>query len=188
MFTNRYILFNSIGFYLFIGGIIFILYRKLKFALPIICCILLSISYLKLYTGNYAIREIKQSSDFMKTKLDKNSMVFIYPQWANLGLNYYFVPDIFKDVDHYYNRLTKNKIFPLWGLDEAKRNIKNTVHSKIIYYQNNATTIDPNNLVFNFSDSTYVRKDSISFAGGLIVSIFEKPIEVDSDSISLLEH
>jgi hypothetical protein len=110
----------------------------------------------------------------MQSQVNQNSLVFIYPQWANLGMIYYFAPEIFKNVDNYYPILNEKNIFPLWGVEEARRNVQNHEHSQIIYYQDNASSNDPNNSILNFLDSTYIRKENINFPGGIIVTTFEK--------------
>ncbi len=174
MFTNRYILFNSIGFYMFIGGALSFLFKKTKILLPVASAVLLFAVCSKMYTGDFAVRKIKDSANYLKTKVDENSMVLIHPQWANLGFMYYYAPEIFKDAGNYYQLLNQNKIYPAWSITDAQRVIENDRPQKVIYYQNNSTSIDASNAIYTYLDSAYHCSNSESFDGGLTVSVFEK--------------
>jgi hypothetical protein len=176
MFTNRYILFNTIGFYLFIGAAITTLYKNIRFLIPIIGITLLVVMFLKLKTQNLAVRETQKSANFIQSKINKNSSIIILPQWANLGFMYYFDRDIFMDHENYNSLLNKNKIFPAWGFQDAQRNIQKHCPGRIIYYQNNSKSVDPTNSILNYLDSAYIRTDSAYFQKGISVTIFEKSV------------
>ena len=45
MFIDRYILFNTIGFYLFIGAAIYFLYNKTKLLLPLVVILVLWLKF-----------------------------------------------------------------------------------------------------------------------------------------------
>lgn len=75
MFIDRYILFNSIGFYLFIGAFVNFLYAKTKILLPVVSILLIGTMGLKMYTGDFALRKIKDSVNYLKSKEDSNRMI-----------------------------------------------------------------------------------------------------------------
>ncbi|MBN2820864.1 MAG: glycosyltransferase family 39 protein [Bacteroidales bacterium] len=174
MFTNRYILFNTIGFYLFIGALINILYQKTKYLLPLISLGICAVSFNKMETQNFAVREIKKSTEYIHEKFTTESLIVIFPQWANLGFVYYFNPELFSHTDNYYSILRENGILSSWGLEDALSQIEPREHNRIIYYHNNAKTIDPSNSIYNYLDSLYIRVEEVQFEGGIIVDIFDK--------------
>ncbi len=163
MFTDRYILFNSIGFYVFIGAVTGILYSKTKYLLFLSSMVILTAVSLRMYTGDFALRKIKASAEFLKSRTKENCIVLIHPQWANLGLMYYYRPDIFQDVNNYETLLSKNKIYPVWTIVDAKKTIEISQSPRVLYFQDNSISIDPSNAIFNHLDSMYTRTDSVPF-------------------------
>jgi uncharacterized membrane protein len=181
MFTNRYILFNTIGLYLFAGFAIAYLFQRVRFLIPLAGLVLLVVMYLKMYTEDLAPRGVKETVEFIRTKADAESTVAIYAHWADLGFMYYYNQNIFKSVYQYEELLAKNNLYRVWGLDDAKIYVEEKKPERIIFYQNNTGDIDPENQVFNYFDSVYARTDSIPFHGGMVVSIFEnKELQQDT--------
>jgi uncharacterized membrane protein len=173
MFTNRYILFNSIGFYLFIAVAISYFYQKIKFTGPIISIALIVVTYMHMFTRDFAPRKLKETTTFIKTQMNDSTSIIIYPYWADLGFVYHYNKAIFKSVDDYSEKLTANNIYRTWGVDDTKSFIENTRPSRVILYQDNTPSIDPPNILFNYIDSIYTRTDSVLFDGGLVVTIFK---------------
>jgi len=174
MFTNRYILFNSVGFYLFIGVTVNYLFGKIKFISIAASLILLWMAYTRMFTGDFAPRKVKETTDFIRTKADSTSTIIIYAHWADWEFMYYYDQEIFKEVDKYENQLEKNRIYRAWGLDDTQLYLEENKPQKVIFYQNNTAAIDPQNSLFNYIDSAYTRTYSVPFDGGLVVSIFTK--------------
>jgi glycosyltransferase involved in cell wall biosynthesis len=183
MFTNRYILFNTIGLYLFAGFAIAYLFQKFRILVPLAGLVLLVVMYMNMYTEDFAPRGVKKTSDFIRTKANPESTVVIYAHWADLGFMYYYNQDIFKSVYRYEELLAKNNIYRTWGVDDAKIFVEEKKPARIIFYQNNTTDIDPENQVFKYFDSVYARTDSVPFYGGLVVSIFTKK-ELEEETTS----
>lgn len=176
MFTNRYILFNSVGFYLFAGVAVYYLFGKTRILSISACLILLWMSYSKMFTGDFAPRKVKETTDFIRTKADSTSTIIIYAHWADLEFMYHYDREIFKNVDTYEKLLEKNKIYQAWGLNDTRLYLEREKPKKVIFYQNNTAAIDPQNSIFNYIDSVYTRTDSVPFVDGLVVSIFTETI------------
>ncbi len=172
MFTNRYILFNTIGFYLFIAVTINTFYQKIRFLAPILSMVLIFFVYKHMYTGNFALRKIKETAEYANSKMNNNTFTMIYPHWADLGFIYYYNPEVFKSINNYEEALRENNIYRTWGIDDTRSFIENMSPPRIILYQNNTPSIDPENILFNYIDSVYTRTDSVAFDGGTVISIF----------------
>lgn len=178
MFNSRYILFNTIGFYLFIGVAINYLFQKIKYSGAVFCTLLAVAMYITIYTGDFAPRKVKKSVDYLHSQMDSNTSVIIYPHWADLGFMYYFDREIFQSVENYHQLLKDNNIYQAWGLQDSQEFIRKNPTRRIILFENNTPEIDPGNTVFLYADSVLVRTDSAVFRGGFVVSVFE-PHETD---------
>ena len=173
MFTNRYILFNSIGFYLFIAVSISLLFQRIRFLGPALSFVLIVVVYTNLNTADYATRKIKDTAEYARSKMDDKTSIILYPHWSDLGFMYYFNPEIFKLVADYGSKLSENNIYRTWGIDDTRIFVENNMPPRILLYQDNTPSVDPKNELFNYLDSIYERTDSMAFVGGTVVSIFE---------------
>lgn len=174
MFTNRYILFNSIGFYLFIAVAISIFYQRIKFVAPVVSLVLVVLMCINIFTGDSAPRKVKAASDYIKSKMDANSSLIIYPHWADLGLMYYYDQAIFKSVNDYPLKLQEKKIYQAWGVEDMMDFCKNNNPKRIILYQDNPPLTNSKREKFQFLYELYSRTDSVSFESGLTVCIFDE--------------
>jgi hypothetical protein len=173
MFNSRYILFNTIGFYLFIGVAINYLFKKIKYSGAVFCAVLFVAMYMTIYTGDFAPRKVKKSVDYVHSQMDSNTSIIIYPHWADLGFMYYFDQELFQSVENYHELLKDNHIYQAWGLQDSQEFIQKNPTRRIILFENNTPEIDPGNTVFLHADSVLVRSDSAVFRGGFVVSVFE---------------
>ena len=117
---------------------------------------------------------MKNASEFVDSKFNDKSAVFIYPQWSNLGFTYYFQPEIYKQPDNYYPLLKEKNIHPLWGRPNIVKFFEEEQHpERVIFYQNNAFN-EESTLILSHLDSLYHRTDSVRFDGGIMVCVFDK--------------
>ena len=172
MFTDRYILFNSIGFYLFIGAAISILFHKIRILVPILSIGMLILMGWYMETHDYAPRKVKMAANYIHSKMNTSSEMVIYAHWADLELMYHFDLEIFKSVDNYEELLKENNIFRAWGVDDTKKHFEENISQQIIFYQNNTTAIDPENALFRYFEDNFERTDSAHFEKGIVVSVF----------------
>lgn len=173
MFTDRYVLFNSVGFYLFIGSAITILYHKFRFLIPVLSIGVLILMGWYMETHDFAPRKVKMAADYIHSKTNDSSEIVIYAHWADLEFVYHYDLEVFKSVDNYEEQLIKNKIYRAWGLEDTRKHIEEKSPRQIIFYQNNTAAIDPDNTLFRYFEENFERTDSAQFQKGIVVSIFE---------------
>lgn len=173
MFTDRYVLFNSVGFYLFIGVAIAYLFRRIKFVIPLLSIGMLFLMWWYMETQDYAPRKIKMAANYIHSKSDTETVIVILPHWVDLEFMYHFNNEIFGSVENYEELLEKNKIFRAWGLEDTKNNIITNLPQKVIFYSNNTHSPDPENTIFNYFDENYIRIDSAHFEEGIEISVFK---------------
>jgi len=172
MFTDRYVLFNSIGLYLFIGAAIGFLFQKIRFLIPLISAGILILMFQYMHTNDYAPRKVKMAAKYVHEKQDNPSEVIIYAHWADLGFIYYYDPELFKRVNSYEKELEENHIYRSWGFEDTKQYLERKNPHQVIFYQDNTMSMDPGNTIFNYLETNYERTDSAHFVDGIIVSVF----------------
>jgi hypothetical protein len=172
IFTDRYILFNSVGFYLFIGVSVSFLFQKVRYLVPLLSAGLLFLMFWYMSTDDYAPRKVKAATGYIQKNMNDSSTIIIYAHWADLEFNYYYNPEIFKSTTNYDELLNKNKIYRAWSLTDTEIYLKENNFKRVIFYQNNTALIDPENSIFYYLNNNFYKTDSIEFEGGLTVTIF----------------
>ncbi len=184
MFVDRYILFNSIGLYLFTGTFLALLFEKPGFLAPIAGIILIYAMSTGIHfnSNEYGFREVRQAVNYLKKTEKGNSAILIHPRWTDLGFMYYYNKEIFSNVDKYDSLLDANKIYPVWGIKDARERIKNHGSGQMLYYQDGSQATDPDNTIFHYLDSIAVRIDSVYFPQSFYISAFD----LKKDSVNII--
>jgi hypothetical protein len=173
MFTDRYVLFNSVGFYLFTGVAIGYLFQKIRFLVPVLSIGMLILMGWYMETHDYAPRKVKMAATYIQSKTDSTTIIVIYSHWSDLEFMYHFNNEIFRSVENYEDLLEKNNIYRAWGLEDTKNHIETNRTQKVIFYNNNTYSLDPENTLFNYFDKNFIRTDSAHFEKGIEVSVFK---------------
>lgn len=183
MFISRYILFNTIGLFLFSGALISFLYQKNKYLEPLAGLVVAAFMFihLRILPDDFGRREVKDSVEFVKkydTERD-NRVIIIYPVWADLPFSYYYDKAIFNDCDHFYSTCQKNHIYRVWKLSDAKE-IMNALENKRIIMYMERLDCDSAKALFEYLDSTYIRIDMGYFPQIYSVGIYDpKPEKLE---------
>ena len=174
MFNSRYILFTSIGLYLFIGAFINFLFQGNKYLEPLIVLTVVTFMfvYIRILPNHFGYREVSKSVDFVKSAENENSIILIYPVWSDFQFNYYYNQEIFQDHVNYYNVMKENDLYRVWGLPNTKQVIAAHPNRRIIYIQDGAIK-DQKISVFRFLDSAFIKRDSIHFPQTIHVGVYD---------------
>jgi len=156
MFNVRYVLFNTIGLYIFIAVLINYLFQNHRILHPIGSFIILfsMCYYMKILPKEYSYREVSKAVEFAKKYETNNSIYIIWPVWTDFQFNYYYNQEIFKDYQNYYKTNLKHGIYRVWGLPNTKTVVRNNPDKRIIYIQDGVIK-DPNENIETYLDSTY---------------------------------
>ncbi len=157
MFLNRYILFNTIGLYLFIAIVVSYTYKGVLLYISSVLIVLFFYLNLQINSKEFYYREVKNLVSKVNDSKTDNSIILIYPYWADLGFMYYYNRDIFKDFKNYDSLLYKNEILHVWNFESAKEYIDSFSNKDVLYIQDGQLG---DNKIYNYLDSLYVRKDS----------------------------
>ena len=169
MFLNRYILFNTIGLYLFVAIIVNLLpLKKISYIIGI-TIITLFYSELQINSKDFYYREVKNLAENAKRKSNTNSVVLIYPHWADLGFMYYYDRNVFKNYEKYDSLLALKNVHHVWNSYEATDKLKTFNNKRILYVQDGQ--LDDLS-IFNLLDSTNKLKDSVFYPQCFQLSVF----------------
>ena len=183
MFENRYVMYNSIGLYLFVGTALAFLFQEQKYLSILASALVLFFMGLSLQTKRefIAYRETQKAVDFVKEHTGKDFLTIVYPHWNDYEFAYYYDQEIFKDVRNFEPRLRDSLVYQVWSLDDAKTYLAKFKNKKIAYFRGGSGYEDIN----RYLDSTYVRTDSASFSNCYFIYLYNlKPESRDTLSRS----
>lgn len=170
MFLNSYILFTSIGFYAFIAIAVNLLFNQITGKVVSIALLILMFSQIQINAKDFYYREVKNAVNKVKSETTSNSIVIIYPHWADQGFIYYYDQNIFKDFRNYDSLLLKNRLFNVWNIQMAKDYIEKYKNNRIIYYQDGQTG---DKSICDYLNDNYVKIDSAFYPECFNVVVFE---------------
>jgi len=176
MFNSRYILFNTIGLYLFIGALVSFLYQKNKYMEPLAGLLILffMFQYMKILPKDFGYREVENSVDFVKKyeKARDERIIIIYPVWADLPFTYYYDRDLFNKPDNFYRECSNNRIFRVWGLSEVKKVLALESDKRVIVFMEGRAT-NKEEQFFEYLDTAYVSIEKRFFPQTYHVGVYD---------------
>ncbi len=174
MFNSRYILFNSIGLYLFIGALLNFLFQKNKYVEPVIGLVVIIFMgyYIRILPDTFGYREVCKSVNFVKSAENGNRIIILYPFWSDYQFNYYYNTEIFSDPRNYYDLMKKNNIYRVWGLSHTRQVIAAYPNKRVIYMQDGFGK-EQHTSIFRFLDSIYIKRDSVFFPQTINVGVYD---------------
>ncbi|MEJ6681558.1 MAG: glycosyltransferase family 39 protein [Flavobacteriales bacterium] len=174
MFIDRYVLYCSIGLYVFIGAFI---QRFAHFKwLQALATLLLIVHMIDSFSmeKEYCRREIKAAVEEVKTLDNEGNIVILYPVWSKLNFSYHYDLEIFKEQDQLTEKLNEAEVFPFYTADQVKIKASEMRKNEIILF-NNAGPYDAGYVeMVKGLKSEYREISKKEFPDNLIVSVFRK--------------
>jgi mannosyltransferase len=173
MFNSRYILFNTIGLYLFIGAIISFLYRDFKYLEPLAGMIILMFmsSHLKILPDDFGHREWKKSVDFVKSNENQECMIVLSPKWSDYMFAYHYDRKLFEDYQHFNIKMAERSVYSIWGQHGILSLVAGNPDSRIIYLQDGGS--NPGEDIFGLLDSTYLKVADRIFPEAIHIGVYD---------------
>lgn len=169
MFISRYILFNSIGYYLFLGVFINIFFKEIYAYILSGVVVVLMFYYLEINSKFLFYREVQNSVNHIKKYVNESTSIIIYPHWDHYGFIYYYNNEIFRNTSQFDSLLEKNCIYPSWHLDYLKSTVSENLKNRVILFQVGSD----DKSIFKYLDTTYKRVDSTFFPQCFVVGVFD---------------
>jgi hypothetical protein len=152
MFLDRYLIFISIAFYLLVGQAIVYLSGSKKSLFYILSFIGVGGMLLTFHPNQDNHRRLKQAVEIIKNLKDKETTVFICPEWLDLGFTYYYNQEYFKDYGNLRSDLNKMAVFPVNHPDQVPDSILKKYGSVILFEEWPEVVDKSNDLLKEFSD------------------------------------
>jgi hypothetical protein len=174
MFNNRYILFNTIGLYLFVGAAVAYLFREYKFIAPLAgIAILATMAYhIRILPKDFGYREISNAVNYVKSADSDNRVIILYPFWSDYQFNYYYKQHIFKDYRNTEELMKQDGIYKIWGIRQARQIVAANPGKRVIYLQDGPVKADEGR-IFSYLDSALVRRDSVFYPQTFHVGVYD---------------
>lgn len=174
MFAPRYILFNSIGLYLFFAALLSFTYQR-KWLLEAVTGLLLlwtMYSELRVLPKDFYHREVRNAVEFARKHETGSTIFVIWPPWTDFQFNYYYDRSIFTNHEKYYEVMVNSGIFRVWGLPNTQQVVGRNPDKRVILLQDGVIN-DPKENIIGFLDSTYQRVDSAFFPQTIRVLVYD---------------
>lgn len=176
MFIGRYVLFNTIGLYLFIAALVSFLFQNNKYLEAIAGIAIVAFMMLNFSTRSkvFGHREIKNTVDFIKTHEGNpgNRIIILYPNWSDFLFMYHYDRSLFHDPDNFSEACLRKKIFHVWSLTQAKEIINRNKGKRIILFKDSNST-QPEERFLEYLDSTYNSVEKAFFPDTFHVGIYD---------------
>ncbi|RLD61348.1 MAG: hypothetical protein DRJ05_02800 [Bacteroidetes bacterium] len=157
IFLDRYLVFISIAYYFTIAISINYLSKPkwLFYSLSV-----LTVS-LMLFTFNPKSSNDRKKNELAKTISDlktENTLVYLCPDWIDLGFVYYYNLDYFKDYKNTRIRLNGDNIFPINSASQINESFILNSES-VIYLDGWSALVDSDNLIFEKLNKSFNKVD-----------------------------
>ena len=126
-FLERYLLFNSIALYLFIGITIGKLLESYSLFQAIALIIVTTYAYKNMFINSkdFYYRDLKNAVNYTLENKDNQTLVFIQPAWNVIGFAYHYKLSRFNNTDDFVlDILNAENIFAVYSFDEASHILK----------------------------------------------------------------
>jgi hypothetical protein len=146
MFLDRYLIFISVGYYFTIAIAINYLGRAtwLFYSLSILSVLIMIITCNPKSDTNRNTGELVNSIRRLKTG---KTVVYLCPDWIDLGFVYYYNINYFKDYKQTRNKLNAENIFPVNNAAQVNDSLISTCESAV-YLDGWSALVDKNNQIF----------------------------------------
>jgi len=158
MFLDRYLIFISIGYYLtiaiainYIGNI-----NRLFYSLSSVVLFMMFITCNPKKGNERNTKDLVNSISQLKTS---KSVVYMCPEWIDLGFVYYYNLDYFKDYKNTRSKLNADRIFPINSAQQVNDSLMAQCESAV-YLDGWSVQVDQDNMIYKrlsgiFKNVTY---------------------------------
>ncbi|MFI5151345.1 MAG: glycosyltransferase family 39 protein [Bacteroidia bacterium] len=169
VFLDRYLIFLSIPFYLLVGTSISYLVKGSRMRIYLLGAVSLGmVVTVDLKPGNG--RDPVGMANYIRSKKDGNTAVFIAPPWLDKGVMYYCRPDFFRDEANFDRNLESDRWFRGYSLEEAIKKTPAAIHRLLYVASGDKVVTDPKSLSgMDLSGFRYLQSAKFGQAEGVLV-------------------
>jgi|GEM_PF-157109 len=162
IFLDRYTVFISVGYYLFIAVSIDLL-SKSKWLSILLSLLTIGIMLITFTPDVDNKRRFNEAVQLVKSLKTPGTVVIICPPWLEYGFSYHYNLTIFKDYTHLRTRLNADHIYPVNSLEQLN-SFNLDVITRIVYFEEWATLVDKEGKILKMLDGRYSKvKESLIY-------------------------
>jgi len=141
VFIDRYLLFNSMGVFIFSGACLACFYHNKWLQAGIVCFVLIQMNVNRVTISdgieNYCKREHSKAISFINQHQDQNTVVGVYPPWVKYHFSFHYDLQSFKQLDNLVPALEEKNVIVSWGAREYFNLADEISADKVILFTNN---------------------------------------------------
>ncbi len=141
MFIDRYILFNTMGLFVFFGASSKQLFQFKWLQIGLVVFFLIkmfnSAESIPERIDKYFKRELKKAVSFIKSEQDEQTVVGVYPPWVKYHFSFHYALESFKKKDQLVQSLEEKNVIVSWGTKEYLELAEEISADQIILFTNN---------------------------------------------------
>ena len=178
-FLERYLLFNSIALYLFIGVAIGKFLNPFDYLQIIALSAITIFAYKNMFFNSKTFyhREIKSAVNKCITYKDAQTIIFIHPAWNVSAFAYYYNLKYFNDIkSDEIKILEPENIYGVYSFDEATQILEKSKSQfqTVIYYTDGTNFESPFNKIPLDTSRNFIRIDSAFYPQCTNVMVYKK--------------
>jgi uncharacterized membrane protein len=164
MFIPKYMVYMLPGYYLTLSIFLTRITEKLpkiRLALAVIAIVLMAVTSRPAEGNN---RQPKETAEFVKSKLNDSTLVFLCPPWIDLNFSYYYNINIFNDFGNVRHRLNEEKIYAVYNFKEQQNLLLESAKS-VVFVDAWSELTDPEGTIINKLRTNYSKEEITEFKG-----------------------
>jgi len=172
MFIERYVVYTSVFFYLFIASILCLseTNKRIKGFLILLFFSVIIFSY---QSNPYNKRDIAKAVSFVKENKKDSTVVLVCPDYDYSAFVYHYNKAFFRNYSQMTSLLENDNIFFISTPDDARLVIQYKKCKEVIYFQSFYQYEDPENKILHLLEKSYHIKEKRSFFEIYTVTVME---------------
>ena len=173
MFIERYVLFTSVFFYLFLASVICLpnINKMLKVLLIFFFLAGMIFSYNNNPNNN---RDLAKAVAFVKENKTNETIVLLCPDYYYYAFTYHYNKNIFNDYRQTIKLLADDNVFLLTSKADAINVLSQHQCKSVVYFQSVSAFVDPQDKINSYLEDLFVIKEKRNFFEIYTVTVFLK--------------
>lgn len=172
MFIERYVIYNSVFFYIFLAALLCLpaVNKKLKILAIVVMVLSMAATYNPRPANN---RDIKNAVAYVKAHKSANTLVMVCPDYFYLTFAYHYNPGFFKVYNNTQGLLQSDMVFPVRTYGDAATVLWRHKPRNLLFFKADLPLVDPDNKIVNLLEQHYKLLEKRNFFEIFSVSVYQ---------------
>jgi len=173
MFIERYVIFTSVFFYIFLAALLCLpaINQKIKILAILVMVLSMAATYNPRPANN---RDIKNAVAYVKAHKSANTLVMVCPDYFYLTFAYHYNPDFFKVYNNAQGLLQSDRVFPVRTHGDAANVLWRHKPANLVFFRADLPLVDPDNKIVNLLEQHYTLREKRNFFEIFSVSVYQR--------------